>query len=112
MRIKPLTGQVLIEVLPAEKRSPGGIELPDRFPMSPAAVEATHANPEKPAKPCIGIVRAIGKWPLTRKGLLLMPEFSVGVKVAFNPWRGTDLQLGLGVRLKMIPNSDVLAVLT
>lgn len=110
-RIRPLTGQVLIEVLPVEKLSPGGIALPERT-LSPEEVEASHRNPEKPKKPAIGIVREIGPWPKTRTGMLQMPEFARGAKVAFNPWRGTDLQEKPGERLKLVHNRDVMAVFT
>ena len=111
MKLVPLTGQVLIEVLSGPKSSPGGIVFPATLPMSPEAVQESHRNPQKPAKPSIGIVRACGPWPKTRKGLLLMPEFGVGSKVAFNPWHGTDMQRN-GQRLKLVAQDDVLAVIT
>lgn len=111
MRVTPLTGQVLIEVLPTETRSAGGVELPPDLTLSAEIVQESHANPEKPAKNHIGIVRAIGPWPKTRSGLIQMPEFGIGAKVVFNPFRGTAMQRGIGEHLRMVRNDDVLAVL-
>lgn len=111
MRIKPLLGQVLIEVLPPETKTAGGVDLPEERPLSPEFVEETHRDPVKPAKNHIGIVRACGPWPKTKNGLLRMPEFGLGQKVVFNPFTGTELT-GRGHRLRMVRQDDVLAVLT
>jgi co-chaperonin GroES (HSP10) len=110
MKIKPLTGQVLVEVLPAETDSAGGIALPNRS-KSAEEVEQSHIDPQKPG-PITGIVRAIGPWPVLKNGMAMPPEFGVGAKVLLSPWRGTALQRHLGERLRLVPNQDVLAVLT
>lgn len=109
-KVKPLTGQVLIEILPAEKKTPGGIELPQRS-LSAEEVQETHQNPEKP-KALTGIVRACGPWPKLKCGLTLMPEFGINSKVVISPNSGQLLQWETARRLKLISQSQVLAVLT
>ena len=108
--IRPLTGQVLIEVSAPEKLSPGGIALPGDLHLSADIVQEQARDPDKPAKNNVGVVKAIGAWPKTRKGLLKMPEYGVGNRVVFNPWRGLEMRNGSG-RLRMISQEDVLAVL-
>lgn len=111
MKVKPLTGQVLIEVETPPTFTTGGVALPGEVSLSPEFVQEQHANPEKPAKNHIGIVRAVGAWPKTRKGLLRMPEYGVGARVVFNPFRGTPMQQEPGQRLRMVRQEDVMAVL-
>lgn len=111
MKVRPLTGQVLIEVLAPPTRSIGGVELPDERPLSPDFVQEGHRNPEKPAKNHIGIVRNIGQWPRLPNGMLNLPEFGIGAKVVFNPFRGQQLRLG-NKSMRMVQVEDVLAVLS
>lgn len=108
-KVKPLTGQVLIELLPTESHSAGGIALPNRT-LSPEEVQERHSDPEKPAG-LIGIVRECGPWPKLKCGLTLMPEFGIGAKVVIPPLVGTALSWDTSRRLKMIRQSDVLAIL-
>lgn len=109
MTIKPLTGQVLVEILPVDKRSAGGIDLPEHT-MSP---EENQSDARRPTMPpgLTGVVKAIGPWPKTRTGLARMPEFGIGARVVIRPHGGLDLQRGIGERLKMVHQSQVLAVL-
>lgn len=109
-RVKPLAGQVLIELLPADTHSAGGIELPNRT-LSPEEVQERHRDPEKPMA-IIGVVKALGDWPRLANGMGLLPDYGVGAKVAIRPEVGTSLQWDKTRRLKMIPQKDVLAVLT
>lgn len=108
MTIKPLTGQVLVEILPAEKKSHGGIDLPTHT-MSPQENQEAAVRPTMPPG-VTGRVVEIGPWPKTRSGLARMPEFSVGARVVIGPNAGLDLQ-GLGRKLKMLDQSQVLAVI-
>ncbi len=110
--IRPLSGQVLIEVLPPNTKTSGGIELPANASISPEIIQEQARNPIKPTGDNIGIVRAIGAWPKLKNGMLSMPEFGVGSKIVFNTYRGTQLTRGIGDRLKLISQSDILAVLT
>ena len=108
-RIVPLTGQVLVEILPAETRSAGGIDLPQHTPSPEENQQAAH----RPSVPLalIGIVKALGAWPKLDNGMLEMPEFGVGTRVVIGPHAGLDMARGVGERLKMVRNDQVLAVL-
>lgn len=108
-KVKPLTGQVLVEIIPAENKSPGGIEFPNRS-LSAEEVQETHQNPEKP-KALTGIVRACGPWPKLKCGLTLMPEYGLNAKVFIRPHAGIDMQWDTSRRLKMVKQSDVLAII-
>jgi co-chaperonin GroES (HSP10) len=110
MKLKPLTGQVLVEILPAETRSAGGINLPQHTP-SPEENQEAARRPTMPPG-VTGIVKAIGQWPKLRNGMLAMPEFGVGARVIIGPNAGLDMERRLGDRLKMVHQSQVLAVLT
>lgn len=110
MKVRPLTGQVLIEILPHDKVSPGGIEIPQRS-LSPEEVQDRHLNPEKP-KPWFGVVRAIGKWPPLKCGKLLLPEYGLNAKVVIRHNAGTPFQDGTERKLRMVKQGDVLAVLS
>lgn len=107
MLIKPLTGQVLVEILPPDKISVGGIAIPEHTKSPEEHQEAAH-RPEKP-RGLTGTIIACGGWPKTRSGLFRMPEFSVGMKVVVSPNRGLDMQR-LGNRLRMVSQDDILAV--
>lgn len=110
MRIRPLTGQVLVEVESSATRSTGGIILSDR-PLSAEQVQEASRDPQKPVA-MAGVVRAIGPWPKLRNGMVLMPEFGVGARVLLNPWRGQEMRRGLGERLRLVRSEDVLAILS
>lgn len=111
MKLRPLTGQVLIEVLPPDTKSPGGVDLPDERPLSPDFVQEQSHSPEKPAKNHIGIVKAIGPWPRLRNGMAKLPEFGRGARVVFNPFRGQGYRVD-NRPMRMMQLDDVLAVLT
>jgi len=110
MKIKPLTGQVLVEILPADKRSAGGIDLPDHT-MSPEENQEAARRPTMPPG-LTGIVKAIGSWPKMPNGMMMMPEFGVGARVIIGPNAGLEMHRGIGERFKMVRNDQVLAVLT
>lgn len=110
-KIRPLTGQVLIEVLPTDNKTPGGIDLPEVVRVSPDVVQEQSHDPQKPVPPNIGIVRAIGPWPKLPNGMTLLPEFGVGARVAFNPYRGDQLRYETKP-LRLVRLDDVLAVLS
>lgn len=109
MKIKPLPGQALIEILPADKRSAGGIEIPGHT-MSPEERQSDH-RPQMPP-PLTGIVREIGDWPKLKNGMAVMPEFGIGSKVVVGFNAGLQLERGIGQRLRMVRQREVLAVLT
>lgn len=108
MKIKPLTGQALVELLPHDRLTAGGIEIPERC-LSPDEVESRHLNPEKP-KPWFGVVREIGAWPPLKNGLRLMPEFGIGAKVILRHNAGTEIHYHERVKLRLVKQQDILAV--
>lgn len=109
MKVRPLTGQVLIEILPLDTRTAGGIELPQRS-LSPEEVQERHANPEKPKGIFARVIR-VGAWPKIKCGLALLPEFRSGQTVIVSAFRGQDMTEN-GRKLKILSQSDVLAVVS
>lgn len=110
MRIRPLTGHVLVEILPDDSKSAGGIEIPHRS-LSAEEVQEQHADPQMPA-PWTGRVVAIGDWPKLRNGLLAMPEYGVGARVIISRHAGVQMQRNIGQRFRMVRQRDVLAIVT
>lgn len=109
MRIKPLPGQVLVQVeTPTE--SSGGVALPGDIHLSAEIIQDQAKDPQKPSKDNTGYVVAIGAWPKTSKGLIKMPEFGIGARVVFNPFRGLAM-VSRGRRLKILSQDDVMGVL-
>jgi co-chaperonin GroES (HSP10) len=109
-KLKPLTGQVLVELLPTETQTAGGIALPNRT-LSPEEVQERHQNPDKPPG-LIGIVKAIGEWPKLNNGLRLMPEYGLNARVVVSPNSGQSLQWDSTRRMKLMDQSQVLAVIS
>ena len=107
--IRPLSGCILLRILPPELRTDSGIELPQRS-LSPEEVQERNHSPEPPP-PQIGIVEAIGPWPRLEKGLAVLPPFGPGAKVLVREGSGQKLNRGIGERLKLVRTEDVLAVL-
>lgn len=107
MRIKPLTGQILVTVLP--------IELKERGLILPEIAADPNPNEQDPyrRKPVRkGIVKEIGPWGKSKKGFALMPEFGKGATVLFNEHSGQKLTADIGNSLRILESSEVLAVLT
>jgi co-chaperonin GroES (HSP10) len=110
MKLKPLTGQVLVEILPPEKVSVGGILFPDELPLSAETVQAGHRHPTPP-KPWIGVVREVGPWPKTKSGLMRMPEYGRGAQVVIKHHAGQEMRRGIGQNYRMVQQAEVLAVI-
>lgn len=109
MKFKPLTGQVLVEILPEQRMSAGGIALPESQPMSPENVQQSHRDPPMP-KPWIGRVVSVGNWPKTKSGLLRMPEYGRNARVVISRNAGQEMAKGSNLHYRMVPQEDVLAV--
>jgi len=73
----PLKDNVLVEIIKEEKTK-SGIYLPDNF---------TQEGPQN------GIVVAVGKGRLLDNGELLKPTVSVGDKVLFGQYAGTEIMV-------------------
>ena len=102
MEIKPLTGQVLLRLLPTEAFSDGGLMLPDIY---------TGNEPGKKALPRKALVIAIGPWKKTKQGFALLPEIKVGEQVLVSEYLGTKLTRNIGENLRLCRIDDVLAIL-
>ena len=107
--IRPLTGCILIRVLPPKEQSEGGITIPQHT-ITPEEQQQLNHHPEPPP-PDIGIVEAIGPWPKTPDGKMIPPPFPPGAKVLVREGSGQKLHRDIGERLKLVRTDDVLAVL-
>lgn len=107
--IRPLTDQVLLRILPPEKYSSGGIEIPQRR-IGPAEQEQLNHMPEPPPTD-VGIVEAIGPWKSLANGMKVPPPFPPGAKVLVREGSGHKLRRDVGERLRLVHTDDILAVL-
>lgn len=93
MNIKPLGDRVVVKALEEEEKTAGGIVLPD-------------TAKEKPQK---GEVVAVGTGKLLDNGERVALEVSVGDKVIFAKYGGTEVKLN-GTEYLILRESDILAV--
>ena len=77
MNIKPLNDRILVKRLEAEEKTEGGIILPD-------------TAKEKPNQ---GKVIAIGEGAKDKDGKRIPVQVSVGDRILFSSYAGTDLKL-------------------
>lgn len=108
--IKPFTGHVLIKILPKDKFTISGIEIPDHTITPEEAQQASH-HPTPPP-PLTGEVLAIGPWKRLNNGLAVMPPFKQQDKVLIRNGTGKELTYGTRDKLRMVRQEDVLAVVT
>lgn len=94
MRIRPLQGQVLVEMLPADD-TVGSLALPD-------------VAQETPTK---AIVRELGPWPLNRKGNMIPYDFKKGNTVLVSKYSGIQMNRNIGEKFKMVPWDKIVAVI-
>jgi chaperonin GroES len=92
--IRPLGEKVLVKRLEAEDKTRGGIVLPD-------------TAKEKPQK---GTVLAVGPGKLLDDGKRADLQVSVGDRIIFASYAGTDVKIN-GEEYLLISESDVLAIL-
>lgn len=114
-RITPLRGQALLEMIPADTHSAGGVFIPETARQEPAT-ELSRAKLIDPrGTPVKGYVNAIGPWPLVKKGkhkgFQIMPEFKVGDLVIVPAHAGQPLSDGFGHGFKLVDQLAVLAVI-
>jgi len=107
MKIKPLTGSVLVQLLPPPEKE-GNIFLPE---ISAEAASSSD-DPYRRKQARRGIVHAIGPWPKAKNGFAILPQFGIGTTVILAPHVGTKLNRNIGEHFCMVRNTDVLAVLT
>ena len=94
MKIRPLQDRVLIRRTEEERKSPGGIVIPD------SATE----------KPIRGEVTAAGKGKVLEDGKVRPLELKAGDKVLFGKYSGTEVKVD-GEELLVMKEDDVMAVI-
>lgn len=90
---KPIGNRILVEMLPVEDVSSGGIIIPEM-----AQKRSSKA-----------VVKIVAGGPKTKKGKVLPAEVKAGDIVHINTYAGTDLVLD-GRKVKLIDHNDVLAL--
>lgn len=94
-KVTPLADGVLVRPLVREEKTKGGIILPD-------------TAKEKPQE---GVVVAVGPGRRDNHGQIIPMEVSVGQKVLFAKYAGTELTID-GVDHLLLRESDILAVIS
>ena len=94
MKIRPLHDRVVVRRLEEEKKTAGGIVLPD-------------SAGEKPQQ---GEVLAVGPGKLDEQGKRQPMELKVGDKVLFAKYSGTEVKIE-GVEYLILAERDILAVI-
>lgn len=94
MNIRPLHDRVIIKRMEEERKSPGGIVIPD------AAAE----------KPIRGEVVAAGKGKILENGDVRPLDVKVGDKVLFGKYSGTEVKVN-GEDLLVMREEDIMAVI-
>lgn len=94
MKIRPLHDRVIIKRLEEERKSPGGIVIPD------TATE----------KPIRGKVIAVGSGRITEKGEVRPLDVKKGDTVLFGKYSGTEVKVD-GEELVVMREDDIMAVI-
>ncbi|HEX7045601.1 MAG TPA: co-chaperone GroES [Burkholderiales bacterium] len=94
MKIRPLHDRVIVKRIEEERRSPGGIVIPD------TAKE----------KPIQGEVLAVGKGKLLENGEIRPLDVKVGDKVLFGKYSGTEVKIG-NEELLVMREEDIMGVI-
>lgn len=93
MNIRPLHDRLVVRREAEERRSAGGIVIPD------TAAE----------KPTFGKVIAVGKGKILDKGTTRAPDVNVGDRIMFGKYAGTEVKLD-GEELLVMREEDVMAI--
>ena len=94
MKFRPLHDRVVVRRIDAEEKSAGGIIIPDNAK-------------EKPSQ---GELIAVGPGGRDENGKLIPIDLSVGERVLFGKWSGTEVVID-GKDLLIMKESDVMGVL-
>ena len=95
MKFKPLHDRVLIKVLDGDEKTAGGIIIPD-------------TAQEKPQE---GEIIAVGSGTKSDDGKVTPLDLSVGDKVLFGKWSGTEVKIN-GEELCIMKESDIMGIIT
>jgi chaperonin GroES len=93
MNIRPLHDRLIVKREAEERKSPGGIVIPD------TATE----------KPTFGKVIAVGKGKVLENGEVRTPDVRKGDKILFGKYSGTEVKVD-GEELVVMREEDVMAV--
>ena len=93
MNIRPLHDRVVVRRMEEERKSAGGIVIPD------SATE----------KPSTGEVLSVGTGKITDSGEVRAMDVKVGDKVMFGKYSGTEVKVGIETLLIM-REDDIMAV--
>ena len=94
LRIRPLGDRVIIERMEEEQTTKSGIVIPD-------------SAKEKPSR---GLVLAVGEGKACDNGQVRKPDLSVGDKVLFGKYAGTEVKLD-DKELVVMREEDVMGVI-
>jgi chaperonin GroES len=94
MKIRPLHDRVIVKREDEERKSPGGIVIPD------TAAE----------KPIRGKIIAVGKGKILENGNVRPLDLKVGDKILFGKYGGTEVKVD-GDELLVMREEDVMAVI-
>jgi chaperonin GroES len=94
MKIRPLHDRVIVKREDEERKSPGGIVIPD------TAAE----------KPIRGKIVAVGKGKILEDGKVRPLDLKVGDKILFGKYGGTEVKVD-GEELLVMREEDVMAVI-
>ena len=94
MKFRPLHDRVVVKRIDAEAKSAGGIIIPDNAK-------------EKPSQ---GEIVAVGPGGRDESGKLIPIDLSVGERVLFGKWSGTEVVLD-GKDLLIMKESDIMGVI-
>jgi chaperonin GroES len=93
MNIRPLHDRLIVKREAEERKSPGGIVIPD------TATE----------KPTFGKVIAVGKGKILENGEVRPPDVKTGDKILFGKYSGTEVKVD-GEELVVMREEDVMAI--
>jgi len=94
MKMRPLHDRVIVKRMEEERTSPGGIVIPD-------------AAAEKPIK---GEVIAVGNGKILDNGDVRVLDVSVGDKILFGKYAGTEVKVE-GEDLLVMKEDDIMAII-
>jgi len=94
MKMRPLHDRVIVKRMEEERTSPGGIVIPD-------------AAAEKPIK---GEVIAVGHGKILENGDVRVLDVSVGDKILFGKYAGTEVKVE-GEELLVMKEDDIMAII-
>ena len=95
MDFRPLHDRVLVRRLDSEEKTAGGIIIPD-------------TAQEKPQE---GEIIAVGSGNQSEDGKVTPLDLSVGDKVLFGKWSGTEVKIN-GEELCIMKESDIMGIIT